>query len=68
MARLKSTGDAVHPCGFRRKGLAQYLDRSESGIDKLVSRGELPKPIMIGRTPFWLKETIDRHLANKEAA
>ena len=62
--------DEYHPfpAGFRRLQLAAYLGRSPSGIDKLVRRGELPRPVMIGRTPFWTKGTIDRWLSSKEAA
>lgn len=54
--------------GFRRASLAAYLERSPSGIDKLLARGEIPKPAMIGRTPFWPKDVIDRWLADKVAA
>jgi len=55
-------------CGFRRAGLAAYLARTPSGIDKLLARGEIPKPVMIGRTPFWPKQVIDDFLAAKGAA
>jgi len=54
--------------GFRRADLAAYLARTPSGIDKLLARGEIPKPVMIGRTPFWPKYVIDEWLAERVAA
>ena len=54
--------------GFRRADLAAYLARTPSGIDKLLARGEIPKPVMIGRTPFWPKHVVDEWLAAKVAA
>ena len=56
------------PVGFWREDLADYLNRTPSGIDKLRSRGELPPPFTIGRAPFWLKTTIDDWLAAKAGA
>jgi predicted DNA-binding transcriptional regulator AlpA len=56
------------PAGFWRDDLAAYLNRTPSGIDKLRSRGDLPKGITIGRAPFWPKEMIDRWLADKAKA
>ena len=61
----EAPGAAIVPAGYRREGLAGYFGLTPSGVDKLVARGELPKPIKIGRTPFWPKHIIDRFLAKK---
>ena len=61
----EAPGAAVVPAGYRREGLAGYFGLTPSGVDKLVARGELPKPIKIGRTPFWPKHVIDLFLAKK---
>ena len=44
-------------------GMSKKLDdRSRSSIYRDVERGDLPKPIKIGRSVFWIEEQIDQYL------
>ena len=68
MSKQAQQQSQVAPLGFRRKSLASYLGISPAGVDKLVSRGELPRPVKLGRTPIWPRATIDKFIAEKTAA
>ena len=44
-------------------GMSKKLnERSRSSIYRDVERGDLPRPIKIGRSVFWIEEQIDQHL------
>jgi predicted DNA-binding transcriptional regulator AlpA len=45
-----------------QRDVAAYLGVSPKTVRTLVKRGELPQPIRIGRSQFWLKDKFTRWL------
>ena len=46
-----------------KQALAEMLACSTRQIEKLVSSGKLPRPFLIGNSPRWHREWIERFLA-----
>lgn len=46
--------------------LSRLLGCTVRGLNKMIQRGDLPKPFHIGRKSFWRRETLLTFLENRE--
>ncbi len=53
---------------LRIQEVAMMLNLGESSVWRHVKNGDLPKPIKIGGTTRWRRETLEAWIASQEAA
>ena len=53
---------------LRIQEVAMMLNLGESSVWRHVKNGDLPKPIKIGGTTRWRRETLESWIASQEAA
>ena len=53
---------------LRVADLQEAIGLSRSTVYRLVDSGELPAPFKIGGSTFWRAATVERFLADREAA
>jgi len=46
--------------------LARSLGRTVRGLNKMIQRGELPRPFAVGRRRYWRRQTLDAWIARRE--
>ncbi len=62
-----ATSQADEPLAVRRKRAAGILGLATRTFDRMVSSGQLPKPVYLGRIPVWRVEALRTWLAAREA-
>ena len=58
----------VAPAFFDCKQLSTRLGIAQSTIHAQVARGDLPRPVKIGRCTRWPRTVIERFIADRMAA
>jgi len=65
-ASVALSDEAAVPCCFTKRTLAQYLGLSVRSLDRAAALGLLPCPdLVVGRSPRWSPETIERWLRTR---
>lgn len=60
--------ESIEACRtISRVDLSELINKPRSTVERMIKRGELPKPFKIGRTWHWRESTIHDWMDQKES-